>query len=271
MPELPEVETIVRQLRQPLSGRSIIGVNTDWPKHIDRPGWDEFRFRIEGLTVRSISRRGKYLIFRLDGEENLIVHLKMTGQLSVVPTDEASDKHVHTVFQLDNDHELRFRDVRKFGRVYLLKDPTELLGSLGPEPLSEEFISEWLYEATRARKRVIKPLLLDQNFIAGIGNIYADEALHRAQISPFRKADSLSKKEVAALTDAIRFILSKAIEREGSSIDAGYRKPDGSSGSMQDHFNVYGRNGEPCQRCGAIIERSVLNSRSTHYCPQCQY
>ena len=271
MPELPEVETIVRQLRQPLIGRSILDASTDWPKHINRPPWDEFRARIMQCKVGSITRRGKYLIIEMEQAENLIIHLKMTGQLSVVLSGEAADKHVHTVFYLDNERELRFRDVRKFGRVYLVQDPAEIVGNLGIEPLSAEFTPEWLYEATRKRKRLLKPLLLDQNFIAGIGNIYADEALHRAQISPLRKADSLSKKETRELTKAIRRILAMAIDQGGSSIDSGYRKPDGSSGSMQVHFNVYGRGGAACQRCGAMIERIVLGSRSTHFCSNCQH
>jgi formamidopyrimidine-DNA glycosylase len=271
MPELPEVETIVRGLRQPLVGRSVIDSFTDWPRQIDRPTWDKFRSRIKGRAFRSITRRGKYLIFELDQGENLIIHLKMTGQLAVVPRETVADKHVHTIFNLDNNFDLRFRDVRKFGRIYLVRDPAEVLGSLGLEPLSDAFTPTWLYEETRQRKRVLKPLLLDQHFIAGIGNIYADEALHRAQINPQRKANSLSKKEAQSLTEAIRYILDMAIDQEGSSIDAGYRKPDGSSGSMQVHFSVYGRGGEPCPRCGGIVERIVLGGRSTHFCPQCQF
>jgi formamidopyrimidine-DNA glycosylase len=271
MPELPEVETIVRGLRQPLMGRSVIDTFTDWPRQIDRPAWNEFRSRMRGRAFRSIFRRGKYLIFELDQGENLIIHLKMTGQLSVVPREMAADGHVHTVFNLDNNFDLRFRDVRKFGRLYLVRDPAEVLDGLGPEPLSDSFTSKWLYEETRRRKRVLKPLLLDQHFIAGIGNIYADEALHRAQINPFRKANTLSRKEAQTLTAAIRHTLILAINQEGSSIDAGYRKPDGSSGSMQAHFTVYGRGGELCPRCGAIVERKILGGRSTHFCPQCQY
>lgn len=271
MPELPEVETIVRKLRDPLIGRTITATSTDWPRHIDRPAWSEFQSRLHGRKFLSIGRRGKYLIFELDPEEYLIIHLKMTGQLSVVPQAKPSDKHVHTRFILDNDDELRFRDVRKFGRVYLVKDAAEVLDGLGPEPLSDEFDSGWLYDATRDRKRVLKPLLLDQHFIAGIGNIYADEALHRAQLSPIRKANTLSRHEVGSLIEAIRYTLNLAIDHEGSSIDAGYRKPDGSAGEMQTQFSVYGRSGEPCPRCGTIIERIVLGSRSTHFCPRCQY
>jgi formamidopyrimidine-DNA glycosylase len=199
----------------------------------------------------------------------MLVHLKMTGHLAVVPANEPADKHVHTIFELDNGEELRFRDERKFGRVYLLQEPQTVLGQLGPEPLSADFTPDVLHNLLQKRKRILKPLLLDQTFIAGIGNIYADEALHYSAIRPTRISNSLSKAESEALHAGIQKALNLGISREGASID-NYRKPDGSRGEMQNVLVAYARTGEPCQRCGGIIERIVLGSRSTHFCPHCQ-
>ena len=271
MPELPEVETIVRGLRAPLIGETIIGVINDWPRHIDRIELPELEARITGRTIDSINRRGKYLVLALDAGENLIIHLKMSGQLSVSDGQEPADKHVHTIFLLESGSELRFRDIRKFGRVYLVHDLEEVLSKLGQEPLEAGFTPEWLCQALGTRGRVLKPLLLDQTFIAGIGNIYADEALHRAAIRPRRQANTLTGDECLALHEAIQTILTTAIRHEGSSIDAAYIKPDGGRGSMQSELRVYGRAGEPCHRCGSMVERITLAGRGTHYCPACQF
>ena len=270
MPELPEVETIVRGLRAPLIGQTIIGVKNDWPSHIDRIDLPELNARISGRSIEAINRRGKYLLLSLDAGETLIIHLKMSGQLSVSDGQEPADKHVHTIFLLESGSELRFRDIRKFGRVYLVHNPEELLAKLGKEPLSAEFTSDWLCQALGARKRILKPLLLDQTFIAGIGNIYADESLHRAAIHPRRQSDTLTVSECLALHEAIQTILSTAIRHEGSSIDAAYIKPDGGRGSMQAELRVYGHAGQPCQRCGSMVERITLAGRGTHFCPACQ-
>ena len=270
MPELPEVETIVRGLRAPLIGQTIIGVKNDWPRHINRPDLPELVARISGRSIEAINRRGKYLVLSLDAGETLIIHLKMSGQLSVSNGQEPADKHVHTIFLLESGAELRFRDIRKFGRVYLVHNSEEVLGKLGQEPLSAEFTSDWLCRVLGARKRVLKPLLLDQTFIAGIGNIYADEALHRAAIHPQRHANTLTGGECLALHEAIQTILSTAIRHEGSSIDAAYIKPDGGRGSMQTELRVYGRAGKPCLRCGSMVERKTLAGRGTHFCPACQ-
>jgi formamidopyrimidine-DNA glycosylase len=269
MPELPEVETTVRALRQPLVGRTVTGMRNDWPKHLVTPSFSDFRQRIAGKSVRSVERRGKFLVFNLSRPETMLVHLKMTGHLAVVPANEPADKHVHTIFELDNGEELRFRDERKFGRVYLLQEPQTVLGQLGPEPLSADFTPDVLHNLLQKRKRILKPLLLDQTFIAGIGNIYADEALHYGAIRPTRISNSLSKAESEALHAGIQKALNLGISREGASID-NYRKPDGSRGEMQNVLVAYARTGEPCQRCGGIIERIVLGSRSTHFCPHCQ-
>ncbi len=269
MPELPEVETIVRGLRKPLAGQTIVEVRHDWPRHIAAPEPSLFRQRIRGQQVTHISRRGKYLVFDLNGGPTLIIHLKMSGQLFVAPANEPVDQYMHTIFVLANGHELRFRDVRKFGKVYLVDDPDDILGELGPEPLEPGFTAEWLHENLKERRRILKPLLLDQTFIAGIGNIYADEALHHARINPMRLANTLSQPESEALHAGIQKTLKAGIAGGGATLDD-YRKPDGSRGEMQNEFVAYGRAGQPCYRCGTPMERIVLGGRSTHFCPVCQ-
>ncbi len=269
MPELPEVETTVRMITPLLQGRSITGVWNDWPRHIAAPELNEFKERIYQREIISINRRGKYMIFTLDHNEFLLIHLKMTGHLSISVKSEPIERHVHTTFNLDNGHQLRFRDVRKFGRVYLLKNPREILGKLGQEPLSIEFTEELFRSMLLGRNRMLKPLLLDQSFIAGLGNIYTDEALYDAAIHPGRIATSLTKNESIRLHHSIKSILTKAIDREGASVDS-YRKPDGTLGDMQKELNVYGQAGSACSRCDATIERMVLGGRGTHYCANCQ-
>jgi len=269
MPELPEVETFVRALRAPLLGRAITGVRNDWPRHVVLPALDELSRRIAGRRIEAIDRRGKYLVFTLSDDETLIIHLKMTGHLSVVPPDTPPDPYAHTVFELDDGRELRFRDPRKFGRVYLVHDPMAVLGPLGPEPLDGDFTAEELIDRLSRRKRVLKPLLLDQTFIAGIGNIYADEALFYAGIRPTRRSDTLTAEEMAALHAAIRRVLALGIDREGASIST-YVKADGEMGQMQNEVAVFRRTGQSCYTCGGPIERIVLGGRSTHFCPNCQ-
>lgn len=269
MPELPEVETVVRALRQPLIGRTITRVRNDWPRHIGTPGLDELRVRIQGCQVQAIHRRAKYLVFSLSQGETLIIHLKMSGHLAVVEATEPADKYVHTVFELDNGQELRFRDMRKFGRVYLVTNPEQILGKLGPEPLEAEFTPAVLQERLNGRTRALKPLLLDQERLAGVGNIYADEALFYAKLHPTRPANTLSQKEFKALHAAIQKVLRLGIEREGASIQL-YVKPDGSKGDMQNAVAVFRRTGDPCYECGRPIERIVLGGRSTHFCSNCQ-
>jgi formamidopyrimidine-DNA glycosylase len=269
MPELPEVETTVRALRQPLVGRVITEVRNSWPRHIATPSLSELQRRIHGCRVEAINRRAKYLLFSLSGGETLIIHLKMSGHLSVSSSDAPPDKYVHTIFRLADGGELRFRDTRKFGRVYLVKNPDEIVGGLGPEPLEPEFTVEAFTELLHGRSRVIKPLLLDQTFVAGIGNIYADEALHDAGLHPERKADTLTAAEINALHWGIQKVLRLGIAREGASISQ-YVKPDGQKGDMQNAVAVFRRTGQSCYRCGATIERIVLGGRSTHFCPGCQ-
>ena len=270
MPELPEVETVVRGLRDPLAGRTITAAAYDWPNSLITPDGLLFTARIAGQPVRRVDRRGKYILIRLD-PDTLIVHLKMTGRLYVAPDDAEhnADRWVHFTFQLDNAHQLRFSDARKFGRVYLVPDPAAVVGDLGPEPLDDTFTLDAFRARIAGRSGRIKPLLLNQAFIAGIGNIYADEALHASRVHPRRAADSLGADEVAALYAAIRQVLRDGIAREGASVNW-YRKPDGTKGTAQNDLHVYGRAGQPCLRCGTPIERIIVGQRGTHYCPACQ-
>lgn len=269
MPELPEVETTVRALRVPLLGKTITGVRNSWPRHIATPSPEALRERIAGRSIEAIDRRGKYLVFTLTGGETLIIHLRMTGHLSVVEADAPVAPHTHTTFTLANGKELRFRNPRKFGRVYLVQDPEDVLGKLGPEPLDPDFTPERLKEQLERRTKQLKALLLDQTFIAGVGNIYADEALFYAGLHPQRGAHSLRDGEIEELHAALQKVLRMGIEREGASIDR-YVKPDGSRGTMQDVVAVYKRTGEACVRCGTTIKRIVVAGRSTHFCPACQ-
>lgn len=270
MPELPEVETVVRGLRAPLAGRTITGVTFDWPRALGRPDGPRFAGRIVGQPVRGVNRRGKYVMIALD-PDTLIIHLKMTGRLYVVPDSagQDADRWVHFTFQLDNAHQLRFSDSRKFGRVYLVEDPAQVVGALGPEPLDDAFTLDVFRARIAGRSGQIKPLITNQQFIAGIGNIYADEALFASRIHPLRAADSLTGDEIVRLYAAIREVLADGIVREGASVNW-YRKPDGTQGSAQETFQVYGRAGEPCPRCGQPIARIVVGQRGTHLCTACQ-
>jgi formamidopyrimidine-DNA glycosylase len=269
LPELPEVESLVRRLRQPLIGRTITKVTYDWPRTIGRPAPKEFRRRIKGLTFHSIDRRAKYLVFTVgqDGTQSvyyLLIHLKMSGRLNVLSQAEPISKHDRVTFDLDNGQQLRFNDVRKFGRVYLVNDPEEITGKHGPEPLDSTFTLNKFREMIQSRSGTIKPLLLNQNFLAGVGNIYADEALWSAHIHPLRKVDSLKDADVTALYRSIRKILNRAIDDQGT--DAG----DGVIEAGDYAPRVYGREGQPCKRCGHIIHKMWIGQRGTHYCPHCQ-
>ncbi len=264
MPELPEVETTVRLLAPDLVGRVIATVRLDWPRHTPNP--EEVLALLPGRRVRELGRRGKFLVLYLDpADRTLLIHLGMSGRLSIGSASEQPDQYAHTVLALDDGRELRFSDARKFGRLYLVRDPMEVLGKLGPEPLSDGFTEEWLADALSRRRRAIKPLLLEQSFVAGIGNIYADEALHRAGVDPRRAANSLGSVDAGRLWNGIRQVLHEAIEHQGTTFDWVY--PDG---GMQLRLRVYGRGGEPCSSCGHPIERIVLSQRGTHFCSTCQ-
>jgi len=268
MPELPEVETLVRRLREPLIGRTIVRAAADWPRTIGHPSPEEFMRRVRGLTVQAIDRRAKYLVLELGDHTAshlhfLLIHLKMSGKLRVVSKRAPIDKHDHVIFDLDDGRQLRFNDVRKFGRVYLLDHPDEVTGQHGPEPLDKAFTRAKFRALIKERSGAIKPLLLNQTFIAGVGNIYADEALWRAKILPLRKTDSLKDAEIAALYRSIRQTLRQAIKAQGT--DAG-------DGVIEGDYQprVYGREGKPCYRCHHPIHKTTVGQRGTHYCPMCQ-
>lgn len=270
MPELPEVETAARGLRGGLIGRRVLDMWYDWAGTIHSPPPEAFAARIKGQTFTAVNRRAKYILCELE-HDILVVHLKMTGRLYVVDdgSQERADKWVHFGLQLDGGKQLRFSDFRKFGRVYLTNDVETITAHIGPEPLSDDFSLAVMHERLARRRKVIKSLLLDQTFVAGIGNIYADEALHRAGIHPTRRSDTLTNAEIEALHGTIRAALREGIEREGASV-SWYRKPDGTQGSMQEVLFAYGREGEPCYTCGTTIEKIRVGQRGTHYCPTCQ-
>jgi formamidopyrimidine-DNA glycosylase len=264
VPELPEVETTAHRLEPDLVGRTISAVHLGWPRHTPEP--DLLCSLLPGRRVTRIGRRGKFIVIGLDPpDRTLLIHLRMSGRLSIVPAGTEPDPYAHTVLTLDDGHELRFSDTRKFGQLYLPADPNQILGKLGPEPLSAEFTPDWLVEALSGRRRAIKPLLLEQSFVAGLGNIYADEVLFRARIDPRRPANSLANREVQELHAAIRQVLREAIDHQGTSLDWVYPE-----GGMEDRLQVYGRADEPCVCCQTPIERIVLGQRGTYFCPSCQ-
>jgi formamidopyrimidine-DNA glycosylase len=270
MPELPEVETVVRGLRSPLIGRTALEAWSDWPKTVRGLSADAMTERLRGQTFRAITRRAKYIICHLD-HDRLVVHLKMTGRLYVTENDAVheADRWVHFRLQLDNGQQLRFSDSRKFGMVALTPEFESLAPGLGPEPLEDGFtVPDFAIRLAR-RSAPIKAVLLDQTVVAGVGNIYADEALFRARIHPLRPAKSLRTDEIGALHLAVREVLAAGIEEEGASVNW-YRKPDGTRGSAQFFLAVYDREGQPCPVCGAPVEKIRVAQRGTHFCPHCQ-
>lgn len=304
MPELPEVETTVRDLRPHLVGRTIKRARVTWERTVAHPAPSAFKREIVGYTITAITRRGKYLVFALEQRRTdegrttndkgrairepaadyqtirpadeppsgstkfLLVHLRMTGQFGFHEPRMKRDKHQHVHLLLDDGRELRFHDFRKFGRWWLVDNPDHVLGKLGPEPLDmskKEFLSR-----LHARRGRLKPLLLNQAFVAGVGNIYADESLWYAKIHPLRDTTTLGDQEAGDLYHAIRRVFRKAIGVGGTSFDATYKRINGQSGEFQEDLRVVGRAGEPCDRCGTPIVKMVVGQRGTHYCPSCQ-
>ncbi len=287
MPELPEVETLVQRLREPVIGRTIEDVRIYWKRTIAQPAPKDFARMLRGCTVQAIDRRAKYLVFTLveavpasaQGDREparstlgasrgtplhfLLIHLKMSGKLSVAERGVPIEKHDRVTFDFDNGTQLRFNDVRKFGRMWVVIDPEEVTGAIGPEPLAAAFSLPKFRALVQSRSGAIKPLLLNQTFLAGVGNIYADESLWLAKIHPLRKADSLSEVEIAALYRSIRQVLRKAIQDQGT--DAG-------DGVIEGDYapRVYGREGKPCFRCHRPLHKIVVGQRGTHFCPYCQ-
>ncbi|MEZ0395361.1 MAG: bifunctional DNA-formamidopyrimidine glycosylase/DNA-(apurinic or apyrimidinic site) lyase [Anaerolineales bacterium] len=264
MPELPEVETIARLLRPALIGRTILQADLRWKRTLAAPSPQTFQRRIAGQQIREVSRRAKFLDLHLSAF-HLLIHLRMSGDLLVVLGGYEPAQHDRLLLRLSDDALLVFSDPRKFGRVWLVDDPARVLADLGPEPLSEEFTPAWLFAALTRRRRQLKPLLLDQTFLAGLGNIYTDEALHLAGLHPLRISDTIRETEAVRLHAAIRRALTDGIEHNGASIDWVYR-----GGEFQNHFRVYGRGGQPCPVCQTPIERIVVGQRGTHFCPRCQ-
>jgi len=273
VPELPEVETIVADLRPHLTGRTIVSCELLFATIVRHPEPEVFIDSVAGLRIAGMRRRGKFILIDLDNDLLLVVHLGMTGQLRLVDPLTPVEKHTHAIFTLDDGRHLRYRDPRRFGRL-LLGTEESLLASkkmprLGPEPIDPAFASEELYQSLRRRRTSLKAVLLDQGAIAGVGNIYADESLHRARLRPDRLAGGLSRKSVQRLHESLRDSLKTAIANRGSSVDT-YRDAWGEMGGQQEKLLVYGRAGEPCFTCGRPLALIRLAGRSTVFCRSCQ-
>jgi formamidopyrimidine-DNA glycosylase len=264
MPELPEVETIARKLGPELLGRTIKEADLRWSRTLAAPSPRNFKKQIQGQKILKVGRRAKYFILHLSSF-TLLIHLRMSGDLYLKNSTTEPEKHDRLVLQLTGNKSLVFNDTRKFGRVWLTADPQDVLGKLGPEPFGRDFTPRWLHASLHKRHRLLKPLLLDQTFLAGLGNIYTDEALHIAKLHPLEMSDSVTEDQARALREAIRRVLREGIRRNGASIDWVYR-----GGEFQNYFRVYDREGKPCPVCGAQIQRLVVGQRSTHICPNCQ-
>lgn len=281
MPELPEVETIARSLRNSAGddfipgqglnerpgvvGRVISTARVNWARSVAIPSVPDFLTRISHQTVLEASRRGKFLQLRLT-RDWLLIHLRMSGDIRVEPgVKELDQPHDRVIIQFLDGARLVFNDTRKFGRVWLVEDPQSVLGVLGPEPFSEDLTDTIFHGMLQKHKTAIKVLLMNQRFIAGLGNIYTDEALHIARIHPLQKSSSLTITDAQQLLRAIRDVLGEGIERQGASIDWVYR-----GGDFQNYFKVYHRNGQACTSCGTLVEKITVGQRSTHFCPCCQ-
>jgi formamidopyrimidine-DNA glycosylase len=270
MPELPEVETIRNALRNGgRGGDSVVGCRVEdshllWERTLATPDPDNFRQRILGQRVEDVGRRGKFLLLEFL-DETLLVHLRMSGDLLVEKQVDPVALHHRLMLDFEGGMRLSFNDTRKFGRVWLVVDPLEVLGDLGPEPLADSFTPQEFHQRLQAHRRQLKPLLLDQTFMAGLGNIYTDEALHLAKIHPLTISNTLDTSQSRQLWSSIRQVLEEGIERQGASIDWVYR-----GGDFQNYFRVYQRTGDPCPVCGSPIQRILVGQRGTHYCENCQ-
>jgi formamidopyrimidine-DNA glycosylase len=267
MPELPEVETVARGLRASLVGRTITGVKVLWTRSIIPADPTAFASRLTGQAITDVGRRGKWIVMRLSGGDTLLVHLRMSGRLVIESQTCPDDRRLRVLTLLEDGRRLSFIDQRKFGRMHLTNDPEQVLGGLGPEPLSDMFTAGRLAEMLKRHRGRIKPLLLDQRFLAGLGNIYTDEALWRARIHPLRPANTLTPTEARRLHKAIQAVLTAAIAGGGTTLeDEAYQQADGQAGEFAGELAVYGRTGQPCQ----IIERITMSQRGTYFCPHCQ-
>ncbi|MEW6447917.1 MAG: DNA-formamidopyrimidine glycosylase [Bacillota bacterium] len=272
MPELPEVETIRRQLSEKIGGLTIAGATVYLNKVIKEPSPELFVREIRGRKISGITRRGKYLLFDLSGGYLLVIHLRMSGQLVYESETAPQPHHTHMLLHLERGR-LRLTDVRQFGRIWLL--PAEEswrmaeLRKLGPEPLSADFTETYLRNRLKNSRRQVKPVLLDQEIVAGIGNIYADEALHMAELHPGRRSDGLTVREVKKLYRAVKEVLQEGILHRGTSIQ-NYVDAEGQKGTHQDFLRVHNRAGQPCPRCGTAVTKIKLGGRGTYFCPGCQ-
>jgi len=266
LPELPEVETIKEGLRPKLAGLRILGAEVLRAGAVKAPPPEDFCRGLAGNRILGVERRGKYLLFPLEDGRHLIVHLRMTG---VLLWDGGDVPYVSARIALEGGHRLVFQDRRRLGALWLVGDPGEVVGGLGPEPLGPEFTLEAFRERLKKRSAPIKALLLDQHFLAGLGNMYADEALFQARVHPLKKAKTLSQAETAGLYRAIKEVLSRGIARGGASVDT-YRLPDGGKGGAHLVFQVAHRRGLPCPACTTPIERIPLRGRGAYFCPKCQ-
>jgi formamidopyrimidine-DNA glycosylase len=264
MPELPEVETFARQLKPALIGKTILSADLRWKRTLALPSPQKFRAQVKGQKIIDVGRRAKYLNIQLE-DFNLLIHLRMSGDLLVRNSTIGLEKHDRLIIKLTGNKSLVFNDTRKFGRVWLTANLEEVLGKLGPEPFSKAFTPQWLHTALHTKRRQLKPLLLDQTFLAGLGNIYTDEALHMAKLHPVSASDSVTAKQAEALHEAIRKVLKAGIRRNGASIDWAYR-----GGQFQNYFRVYDREGTACPVCGTEIQKIIVGQRGTHVCPNCQ-
>ncbi len=274
MPELPEVQTVVDHLAGAgLVGRRISAAKVYWAKTIALSSAREFCRQIRGRTVLAINRRAKYIVFVLDHDQYLLIHLRMTGRLQLTSSAGRRTKHVRVILELDDGRRLMFQDTRKFGRLFLTPTPEMIMGRLGPEPLAAAFSARFLARQLGRRRRQIKPLLIDQSFLAGLGNIYVDEALWAASIHPQRRANTLNWSEIKALHRSIRRVLRQGIRNSGTSLGSGrgnFVTPDKKGGGNQWRLKVFQQTGSPCPRCGQAIQRIIVAQRGSHVCGQCQ-
>jgi formamidopyrimidine-DNA glycosylase len=286
VPELPEVETIVADLRPHLVGRTIVRCELSFPTIVRHPEPEEFVDAVQGMRIESAGRRGKYIFLGLEASDSrmvrtipdggvllLVVHLGMSGQLRLVDPVTPLEKHTHAVFTMDDGRQLRYRDPRRFGRLLLGTEQALLaarkMPRLGPEPIDPEFAAEELYRRLRRRRAPLKAVLLDQTAIAGVGNIYADESLYRARLRPTRMASTVSRRSARRLHESLRQSLVLAIANRGSSVDT-YRDAWGEAGTQQEQLLVYGRAGEPCFTCGRPLSSVRIAGRTTVFCRRCQ-
>lgn len=273
MPELPEVETVRRGLTRLVQGAMIDHVDVYYAKMV-RPDAEIFTADLIGRKIEKIDRRGKYLLFRFSGNLTMVSHLRMEGKYDVQPEGSPIPKHTHVIFHLTDNRELRYNDTRKFGRMRLVETGTEgvelpSLGKLGPEPTADTLTLAYMQQVFGKSHKVVKPFLLDQSRIAGLGNIYVDEVLWLSKINPLTPADTLTKDQLTTLRQNIIAEIAMAIKGHGTTVHT-FSTAFGETGNFQNHLHVYGHEGEPCERCGTEIVKIKVAQRGTHFCPHCQ-